>query len=59
MRGQPKADQIVKKFTWCQWDNVNQQLFYLHYRSDGHGNRQHLMTCLQFFNDAAHDHVVS
>ncbi|KAL4225882.1 hypothetical protein ACF0H5_013870 [Mactra antiquata] len=58
MRGQPKTEQIARKFMWCQWDNINQQLFYLHYRSDGHGNKQHLLTCLQFFNDAAHDHVL-
>ncbi|XP_045167319.2 protein pigeon-like isoform X2 [Mercenaria mercenaria] len=58
MRGQPKTEQVAKKFSWCQWDSQNQQLFYILSRRDGNNVKQHLLSCVQFYNSAAHDHVL-
>ncbi|KAK3579419.1 hypothetical protein CHS0354_029728 [Potamilus streckersoni] len=58
MRGQPKTEQIVKKFVWCQWDAVNQRLFYIYFRSRGDEDKDPILACLQFYSNARHDNML-
>jgi len=61
MRGQPKTEQVGKRFIWCQWDSLNQQLMFIHQRKDGKddgGKRQHMLTCVLFYSSALYDNVV-
>ncbi|KAL3853844.1 hypothetical protein ACJMK2_017344, partial [Sinanodonta woodiana] len=55
MSGQPKTKQIVKKYVWCQWDAVNQRLFYIYFRSHGDKDKEPVLACLQFYSNARHD----
>ena len=58
MKGQPKTQQVAKKFVWCQWDAANQLLYYIHHRKGGNGEKQPVLTCLQFHGQALYDNLV-
>ncbi|BFZ09054.1 hypothetical protein BsWGS_12093 [Bradybaena similaris] len=43
MSGQPKTEQVVRKFVWCQWDTSQQRLHYIENIRSG-GNSEHQPT---------------
>ncbi|WAR24955.1 GSAP-like protein [Mya arenaria] len=58
MKGQPKTEQIGKKFVWCQWDSGKQMLFYIHQSMDDSGAKQHILSSVQMYNNGLHDMVL-
>lgn len=62
MRDQPRTEQLIKRFFWCQWDVVHQRLYYLHYVKRGEGERARIapsVSCVQFYQNSQHDNIVS
>lgn len=62
MRDQPRTEQLIKRFFWCQWDAVHQRLYYLHYVKRGEGERARIapsVSCVQFYQNSQHDNIVS
>lgn len=62
MRDQPRTEQLMKRFFWCQWDVVHQRLYYLHYVKRGEGERARIapsVSCVQFYQNSQHDNIVS
>lgn len=52
-------EQVGKRFLWCQWDSLNQQLLFIHQRKDGNGKKQFMLTCVLFYSNAMYDNVVN
>lgn len=62
MKDQPKTEQLVRKFFWCQWDAMHQRLYYIHYRKHSEGEKNHfqaILSSIQFYQNAQHDNTVS
>nr|KAI8739763.1 protein pigeon-like [Biomphalaria glabrata] len=60
MSGQPKTEQIVRKFVWCQWDAQYQRLHYIHnVRQANSDTVSHSMCTLQFKNNGKADNMIS
>ncbi|XP_033745955.1 protein pigeon-like isoform X2 [Pecten maximus] len=61
MSDQPSTEQMTKKFYWCQWDAIQQRLYYVHYHRYGTGDNQQIqpyITSVQFYDKAQHDNVL-
>lgn len=61
MRDQPRTEQLIKRFFWCQWDAVHQRLYYLHYVKRGEGERARIapsVSCVQFYQNSQHDNIL-
>lgn len=61
MSGQPKTEQIVRKFVWCQWDVQHQRLHYIqNVRVENGGEAvQQKMTSIQFYDKGKYESMVS
>ncbi|KAL8623013.1 hypothetical protein ACOMHN_067319 [Nucella lapillus] len=61
MSGQPTTEQIVRKFLWCQWDALNQRLYYINtVRHTGShvDSIAHKLSALQFHSGGKVDNMV-
>ena len=61
MKDQPKTEQLVRKFYWCQWDVLHQRLYYIHYKKqlvDDQAKVQAILSSMQFYNKAQYDSIV-
>ncbi|XP_061187577.1 protein pigeon-like isoform X1 [Saccostrea echinata] len=61
MRDQPKTEQLIKRFFWCQWDMLHQRLYYLQYVKRGEGDKAHIapsISCIQFYQNSQHDNIL-
>ncbi|ESO95702.1 hypothetical protein LOTGIDRAFT_160255 [Lottia gigantea] len=61
MNDQPRTEQIVNKFVWCQWDGLTQTLHYVHNtRHSANPDKIYpKYSCLQFYQNARFDNMVS
>ncbi|XP_056000277.1 protein pigeon-like isoform X3 [Ostrea edulis] len=61
MLDQPKTEQLIKRFFWCQWDSLYQRLYYLQYMKRGEGEKAKIspsISCIQFYQNAQHDNIL-
>ncbi|XP_062594543.1 protein pigeon-like isoform X3 [Saccostrea cucullata] len=61
MRDQPKTEQLIKRFFWCQWDVLHQRLYYLQYVKRGEGDKARItpnVSCIQFYQNSQHDNIL-
>ena len=70
MSGQPKTEQVVRKFVWCQWDVLHQRLHFIqNLRADSNGvgatngsgveGVQQKMSTIQFYSRGKYEGLVS
>ncbi|KAH9496359.1 hypothetical protein Btru_010715 [Bulinus truncatus] len=60
MSGQPKTEQVVRKFVWCQWDAQYQRLHYIqNVRLDNSITVSHSVSTLQFNSGGKADVMIS
>ncbi|KAK3102613.1 hypothetical protein FSP39_012649 [Pinctada imbricata] len=60
MKDQPKTEQLVRKFFWCQWDAMHQRLYYIHYRKRSETDKtnfQAILSSIQFYHNAKYDNI--
>ncbi|KAG8288719.1 hypothetical protein J6590_014008 [Homalodisca vitripennis] len=62
------SEQVLKSFTWAQWDAGNQCLYYIHYRKppqavegepEGDGQSMPILSTLQFHDELPHETVLN
>ncbi|XP_054277768.1 protein pigeon [Macrosteles quadrilineatus] len=62
------TEQVLKSFTWAQWDAVNQCLYYIHYRKppqavegevEGGSQTTPILSTLQFHHELPHETVLN
>ncbi|XP_059179604.1 protein pigeon-like [Physella acuta] len=60
MSGQPKTEQIVRKFVWCQWDVQHQRLHYIQNVRVENGSEavQQKMTSVQFYDKGKYESMI-
>nr|XP_022297061.1 protein pigeon-like isoform X2 [Crassostrea virginica] len=61
MRDQPRTEQLLKRFFWCQWDAPHQRLYYLQYTKRGEGDKSRVIptvSCVQFYQNSQHDNIL-
>ncbi|XP_041349870.1 gamma-secretase-activating protein-like isoform X2 [Gigantopelta aegis] len=58
MRDQPKTEQIIQKFVWCQWDPQNQQLHYIYNCRHDNGTVYQKFSSIQFYQNAKNDSMM-
>ncbi|CAG5116748.1 unnamed protein product [Candidula unifasciata] len=61
MSGQPKTEQVVRKFVWCQWDTTQQRLHYIeNVRSEVNGEPQitQKLSTIQFRSMGKYENMI-